>query len=74
MQSSNYNHFTGKKKPIQTQRRKFGKKKNTRTVSENNSQNQGVSIMKNGNYTQNGNTTFMNHQIIMEEVRNETED
>lgn len=31
MQSSNYNHFTGKKKPIQTQRRKFGKVKNTRT-------------------------------------------
>ncbi len=25
--------------------------------------------MKNGNHTQNGNTTFMNHQIIMEEVR-----
>lgn len=31
MQSPNYNHFTGKKKPIQTQRRKFGKVKNTRT-------------------------------------------
>ena len=30
--------------------------------------------MKNGNHTQNGNATFMNHQIIMEEVRNETED
>lgn len=30
--------------------------------------------MKNGNHTQNGNTTFMNHQIIMEEVQNETED
>ena len=25
--------------------------------------------MKNGNHTQNGNTTFMNHQIIIEEVR-----
>ena len=25
--------------------------------------------MKNGNYTQNGNTTFMNHQIKNEEVR-----
>lgn len=66
MQSSNYNHFTGKKKPIQTQRRKFGKKKTHAhiktsilafqrlrtsrkreyTVSENNSQNQGVLIMK----------------------------
>lgn len=31
MQSPNYNHFTGKKKPTQTQRRKFGKVKNTRT-------------------------------------------
>jgi len=30
--------------------------------------------MKNGNLTQNGNTTFMNHQIENEEVRNETED
>lgn len=94
MQSSNYNHFTGKKKPIQTQRRKFGKKKTHAhiktsilafqrlrtsrkreyTVSENNSHYQGVSIMKNGNHTQNGNTTFMNHQIIIEEVQNETED
>ena len=25
--------------------------------------------MKNGNHTQNGNTTFMNHQIKNEEVR-----
>lgn len=25
--------------------------------------------MKNGNHTQNGDTTIMNHQIIMEEVR-----
>lgn len=25
--------------------------------------------MKNGNYTQNGNTVFMNHQIIIEEVK-----
>nr|DAZ53776.1 MAG TPA: hypothetical protein [Caudoviricetes sp.] len=30
--------------------------------------------MKNGNHTQNGNTTFMNHQVKNEEVRNETED
>lgn len=30
--------------------------------------------MKNGNHTQNGNTTFMNHQIKNEEVRNEKED
>jgi hypothetical protein len=30
--------------------------------------------MKNGNHTQNGNTTFMNHQIQIEEVQNETED
>ena len=30
--------------------------------------------MKNGNHTQNGNTTFMNHQIKNGEVRNETED
>lgn len=30
--------------------------------------------MKNGNHTQNGNTTFMNHQIKNEEVQNETED
>lgn len=30
--------------------------------------------MKKGNRTQNGNTTFMNHQIIIEEVQNETED
>lgn len=30
--------------------------------------------MKNGNHTQNGNTTIMNHQIKNEEVRNETED
>ena len=25
--------------------------------------------MKNGNHTQNGNTTFMNHQIQIKEVR-----
>lgn len=25
--------------------------------------------MKNGNYTQNGNTTYMNHQIKNEEVK-----
>lgn len=31
MQSPNYNHFTGKKKSIQTQRRKFGKVRNNRT-------------------------------------------
>ena len=30
--------------------------------------------MKNGNHTQNGNTTIMNHQIQIEEVQNETED
>lgn len=30
--------------------------------------------MKKGNHTRNGNTTFMNHQIKNEEVRNETED
>ncbi len=28
--SHNSNHFTGKKKPFQTQRRKFGKVKNNR--------------------------------------------
>ena len=81
MQSSNYNHFTGKKKPKQTQRRKFGKKKKHAniktsilafqrlrtsrkreyTASENNSQNQGVSIMKNGNHTQNGKNRTILH-------------
>lgn len=30
--------------------------------------------MKNGNHTQNGNTTLTNHQIKNKEVQNETED
>lgn len=81
MQSSNYNHFTGKKKPIQTQRRKFGKekthahiktsilafqrlrtsRKREYTASESNSHQQGVSIMKNGNRTQNGKNRTILH-------------